>query len=82
MYIYIEKESKGGGGGVMSCSFGLGLNNIIGTWSETYFRHLFPAYLVIMRQFQIVIFRLKSISDLDSGSLPRFIVNSFTQNWK
>ena len=43
------------------------------TWSETYFRQgLFPAYLFVMRQFPaIVIFRLKSISDLDSGSLPR-----------
>ena len=44
------------------------------TWSETYFRQdLFPAYLLLRRQFHaIVIFRLKSISDLDSGALPRF----------
>ena len=44
------------------------------TWSETYFRQdLFPAYLFFRRQFHaIVIFRFKSISDLDSGSLPRF----------
>ena len=45
------------------------------TWSETYFRQdLFPAYLFFRRQFHaIMIFRLKSISDLDSrGSLPRF----------
>ena len=44
------------------------------TWSETYFRQdLFPTYLFFMRQFHaLVIFRLKSISDLDSGSLPRF----------
>ena len=43
------------------------------TWSETYFREdLFPAYLFFRRQFHaIVIFRFKSISDLDSGSLPR-----------
>ena len=41
---------------------------------ETYFRQdLFPSYLFFRRQFQpIVIFRLKSIPDLDSGSLPRF----------
>ena len=45
-----------------------------GTWSETYFRQdLFPSYLFSRRQFHaIVIFRLKSIFDLDSGSLPRF----------
>ena len=44
------------------------------TWSETYFRQdLFPAYLFFRRQFHaIVIFRFKSSSDLDSGSLPRF----------
>ena len=44
------------------------------TWSETYFRQdLFPAYLFFMRQFHaIVIFRFISISDLYSGSLPRF----------
>ena len=44
------------------------------TWSETYFRQdLFPSYLFSKRQFHaIVIFLLKSISDLDSGSLPRF----------
>ena len=44
------------------------------TWSETYFREdLFPAYLFFRRQFHaVVIFRFKSISDLDSGSLPRF----------
>ena len=37
------------------------------TWSETYFRQdLFPAYLFFRRQFHaIVIFRFKSISDLD-----------------
>ena len=36
-------------------------------------RDLFPSYLFSRRQFHaIVIFRLKSISDLDSGSLPRF----------
>ena len=52
------------------------------TWSKTYFRQdLFPAYLFFRRQFHaIVIFRLKSISDPDSGSLPRFFgVNSYTQ---
>ena len=45
-----------------------------GTWSETYFpQDLFPAYLFFRRQFHaIVIFRFKSFSDLDSGSLPRF----------
>ena len=44
------------------------------TRSETYFRQdLFPAYLFFRRQFHaIVIFRLKSISDLDSGSLSNF----------
>ena len=44
------------------------------TWSETYFREdLFPAYLFFRRQFHaIMIFRFKSISDLDSGSLLRF----------
>ena len=44
------------------------------TWSETYFRQdLFPSYLFFRRQFHtIVTFRLKSISGLDSGSLPRF----------
>ena len=44
------------------------------TWSETYFRQdLFPSYLFFGRQFHaIVIFRLKSISDLYSESLPRF----------
>ena len=44
------------------------------TRSETYFRQdLFPSYSFFRRQFHaIVIFRLKSISDLDSGSLPRF----------
>ena len=44
------------------------------TWSETYFRQdLFPFYLLFRRQFHaIVIFRLKSICDLDSGSLHRF----------
>ena len=44
------------------------------TWSETYFRQdLFLSYLFFKRQFHaIVIFRLKSISNLDSGSLPRF----------
>ena len=48
--------------------------NRIYTWSETYFRQdLFPSYLFFGRQFHaIVIFRLKSISDLDSGCLPRF----------
>ena len=36
-----------------------------------------------MRQFHaIVIFRLKSISDLDSGSLLRYLVNPYTQNLK
>ena len=53
----------------------------IDTWSETYFRQdLFPSYLFSRRQFHaIVIFRLKSISDLDSGSLPIFfLVNSYT----
>ena len=46
----------------------------ITTWSETHFRQdLFPAYLFFRRQFHpIVIFRFKSISDLDSGSLPRY----------
>ena len=44
-------------------------------------RDLFPAYLFFGRQFHaIVIFSLKSISDLDSGSLPRFFVNSYMQN--
>ena len=44
------------------------------TWSETYFREdIFPAYLFFRRQFHaIVIFLLKSISDLESGFLPRF----------
>ena len=44
------------------------------TWSESYFRQdLFPSYLFSRRQFHaIVIFRLKSIPALDSGSLPRF----------
>ena len=43
-------------------------------WSETYFQQdLFPAYLFFRRQFHaIVIFRLKSISDIDSESLVRF----------
>ena len=47
---------------------------LYGTWSETYFRQdLFPAHLFLRRQFHaILIFRLKSTSDLDSGSLPRF----------
>ena len=37
-------------------------------------RDLFPAYLFFRRRFHaIVIFRFKSISDLDSGSLPRFV---------
>ena len=47
---------------------------VLFTWSETYFREdLFPAYLYFRRQFHaIAIFRLQSISDLDSGSLPRF----------
>ena len=46
------------------------------TWSETYFRQgLFPAYLFFWRQSHaIVTFRPKSISDLDSGSLPRFFL--------
>ena len=49
-------------------------NQLWPTWSETYFRQdLFPSYSFSRRQFHaIVIFRLKSISDLDSGSLPRF----------
>ena len=40
------------------------------TWSETYFRQdLFSAYLFFRRQFHaIVVFRLKLIPDLDSGS--------------
>ena len=44
------------------------------TWSETYFREdLFPAYLFFRLQFHAtVIFRFKLISDLGSGSLPRF----------
>ena len=44
------------------------------TWSETYFRQdLFPSCLFSRRQFHAIVnFRLKSISDLDSGSLPRF----------
>ena len=44
------------------------------TWSESYFRQdPFPAYLFFRRQFHaIVIVRLKLISDLDSGSLPKF----------
>ena len=44
------------------------------TWSETYIRQdLFPSYLFYRRQFHaIAIFRLKSISDLNSRSLPRF----------
>ena len=47
--------------------------NIQYTWSETYFRQgLFPAYLFSRRQFHaIVIFLLKSISDINSGSIPR-----------
>ena len=42
------------------------------TWSETYFRQdQFPSYLFSRRQFHaIVTFRLKSSSDLESGSLP------------
>ena len=58
---------------------------ISNTWSETYFRQdLFPTYLFFRGQFNsIMIFRLKSISDLDSGSLPIFfLVNSYTQNQK
>ena len=49
------------------------INNSTYTWSETYFRQdLFPPYLFFRRQFcAIGIFRQKSISDLDSGSLPR-----------
>ena len=51
---------------------------LIITWSETYFcQDLFPAYLFFRRQFHaIVIFRLKSISDLDSGSLPRWWIHT------
>ena len=47
-------------------------------WSEHYLRQdLFPAYLFFGRQFHaIVIFRLKSISDLDSGTLPDCMDNS------
>ena len=43
------------------------------SWLQTYFRQdLFPAHSFSGRQFHaIVIFRLKPISDLDSGSLPR-----------
>ena len=50
------------------------------TWSETYFRqNLFPAYLLSRHQFHaIVIFLLKSISDLDPS--PDCMVNSCTQN--
>ena len=57
--------------GSVVLGFELGL---AGTRSETYFRQdLFPAYLFFRHQFHaIVIFRLKSICDLDSGSLSRF----------
>ena len=50
--------------------------NEINMLSKTYFQQdLFPAYLFFRHQFQaIVIFRLKLISDLDSGSLPRFFL--------
>ena len=49
-------------------------DDMMHTWSETYFRQdLFPSYLFSRRQCHaIVIFRLRSISYLDSGSLPRF----------
>ena len=49
-------------------------DDMMHTWSETYFRQdLFPSYLFSRRQFHaIVIFRLRSISYLDSGSLLRF----------
>ena len=48
--------------------------DLVFTWSETYYRQdLFPSYLFSRRQFHaIAIFHLKSISDLASGSLPRF----------
>ena len=50
-------------------------NNWLSTRSETYFRQdLFPAYLFFRRQFHaIVIFRFKSISDLDPGFFGEFI---------
>ena len=58
-----------------SCRFLVILRNWVNfsTWSETYFRQdLFPANLFSWHQFHIiVIFHQKSISDLDSGSLPR-----------
>ena len=48
---------------------------------KTYFHQdLFPSYLFFRRQFRaIVIFRLESIY-LDSGSLPSFLVNWYTQH--
>ena len=53
--------------------FGIRSDFKTSTSSETYSRQdLFPSYLFFRRQFHaIVIFRMKSISDLDSGSLPR-----------
>ena len=43
------------------------------TWSETFFQQdLFPSYSHFRRQFHAIVnFRLKSSSDIDSGSLPR-----------
>ena len=51
------------------------------TSSETYFRQdLFPSYLFFRCQFHaIVIFCHKSISDLGSGSLPRFFWSIHTR---
>ena len=49
------------------------LKAIYTTWSVTYFRQgLFPSYLFFGRQFHAFVnFRLKSSSDIDSGSLPK-----------
>ena len=57
-YIFIYKDSKG---------------HTFSKWSETYFRqNLFPVFLFSMRQIHAIkIFRLKWISDTDSGSHPR-----------
>ena len=57
------------------------------TWSETYIRQdLFPAgpisgiFVLWASMSCNCDFSLKSISDLDSGSLRNFFVNSYTQN--
>ena len=65
---------------LMSVSY----KNSISTWSDTYFRQdLFPSYLFSRCQFHaIVIFRPKSISDLDSGPLPSFFVEFIHMKFK